>query len=306
MFKFTSITQENFRKVFLINFTLSCLIPLLIILYLIYQHTIPVLTETQITRLTGVYDLGIIGIFAIQVFGFFLLWRWTGFLERLTAELATLSRERLGDAGDLAEEAGNELIKLGTLFRRMGDELQRKIMEANETTTKMKQLTQKLSILASTDELTGLFNRRWFHQKLEEVSRRATELRRPAWLIRFEINGFHNFSDKVGDTVLRQVGLLVKDRLPNYATPFRIGRNEFALIVSETDGKTTASLTHELAMRIKGHDFLDTAGAPLGEVSISCGIAGYRTDEKVLFEDAGKAMLNAMRMKRPIGVATAT
>jgi len=302
---FVSLTDENFRRIFLTFYLLSCLLPVLIMLYIIYQHAVPVLVPHQVEQLAGMFNIGAISILLIQVLGFFLLWWWTHSLERFTQRMTHISRQHLGAGAASAETAGSELAKLNRIFEGLHLELQNRMQQAADSANQLQALTRKMSTLACTEDLTQLFNRRHFRQKFTETARQADRLGHSAWLIRFEINHFSHLGDKDADHLLKEVGHIVRRSLPEQALPFRIGRNEFAIIVSGVDGRVAARITHTVSTAISAYGFKDRNGRSLGKVTIACGIAGYRTNQKSMFTEAGQAMVNAQRLGHPIGVAPA-
>lgn len=302
---FVSLTNENFRRIFLTFYLLSCLLPVLIMLFVVYQHAVPTLSADQLDALSTMFNIGAVSILTIQALGFALLWWWTQSLERFTTHVAHISNQHLSHGQESAEANGNELLRLNTLFESLHKELQTRVAQAGESARRMQTLTRKMAALACTDDLTQLFNRRHFRQKFTEAVRRADRLGCSAWLIRFEIDDFSHLGDKDADMVLKEVGEITRRTLPAEALPFRIGRNEFAIIVTEVDGKVAARITHSLAMAVSAYPVKGKNGHALGKVSISCGISGYRSDQNAMFTDAGRALVNAQRRGQPIGVAPA-
>ncbi len=305
MTMFVSLTTEKFRKLFLTFFLMSCVMPMLIVLLVIYQHTVPTLTHDQLESLRGVFNMGILSILVIQALGFFLFRWWVNSFEQFTREVETFSSRHIGAHVNDTGQNGNELVKLNALFSQLSTELETRMREAVDNTRKMKQLSVRMAKLANTDELTGLYNRRCFEHKMNESSRRAEKIGHSMWLVRFEINRFSNYGDKDGDAILSQVGQVARDTLPRSAMAFRVGRNEFALLMSDCDGRQAARITHQLTTTIAEHPFLDHNGLEMAPVSISCGIAGFKKDHASLMADAGKALAVALRSGRAIGVAPA-
>lgn len=300
---FVSLSTEKFRRLFLTFVMLSCLLPVLIMIFIIYHYTVPVLEPYQMEDLRGIFNLGVISMLIVQGLGSALLMMWVNSFENLTREMEHVSHKHLQDIGGSAEESGNELTKLNTIFNRLTEELQSKVQQVNEYASEMQKVTEKVNAIACADDLTGLFNRRHFKQKLAEASRRADKLEHSVWLLRFEVDDFRKHNEKRADLLLEEIGKLVRRNLTKEALPFRIGRNDFAIILSDCDGKTTARTASRLSSAIKTHAFTDKAGLSLGSVSISCGIANYRNDMQALFNDATKALTMAQKTGEQIAVA---
>ncbi len=300
---FVSLTGEKFRRLFLTFIMLSCLLPVLIMIFIIYHYTVPVLEPYQMDELRGIFNLGIICMLIVQGLGSLLLLMWVNSFENLTRKIEHVSHQHLTDVGGSVEESGNELTKLNTVFNRLTEELQSKIQQINEHASEMQKVAEKVNTIACLDDLTGLFNRRHFKQKLVEASRRADKLDHSVWLLRFEIDDFTRHNEKRADLLLEEIGKLARQNLTRKALPFRIGRNDFTIILSDCDGKTTARTASRLSSAISGHPFTDKAGLSLGNISISCGIANYRNNMQALFSDASKALGMAQKTGQQIAVA---
>ncbi len=301
---FVSLSTEKFRRLFLTFIMLSCLLPVLIMIFIIYHYTVPVLEPYQMDDLRGIFNLGIICMLIVQGLGSALLMVWVNSFESLTREMEHVSYKHLKDGGGSVEESGNELTRLNTMFNRLAEELQSKIQQVNEHASEMQKVTAKVSAIACADNLTGLFNRRHFKQKLAEASHKADKLDHSVWLLRFEINDFKRHNERHADLLLEEIGKVVRQDLTREALPFRIGRNDFAIILSDCDGKTTARTASRLSSAISAHAFTDKTGLSLGNISISCGIANYRNNMQALFNDATKALTTAQKTGEPITVAS--
>ncbi|MCP3954557.1 MAG: diguanylate cyclase [Desulfobacterales bacterium] len=301
---FGSLTTEKFRRLFLTFVMLSCLLPVLIMIFIIYHYTVPVLEPYQMDELRGIFNLGIVCMLLVQGLGSLLLLIWINSFENLTREMEQLSSGHLQTTTDSVEESGNELTKLNTIFNRLTEELQTKIQQVNAHATEMQKVTAQVNTIACTDDLTGLFNRRHFKQKLTEASRRADKLDHSVWLMRFEIDDFRKLNEKHADLLLEEIGKLARQNLTKKALPFRIGRNDFAIILSDCDGKTTARTASRLSTAVNSHEFKDSRGLSLGNIAMSCGIANYRNNMQTLFSDAGKALVTAQKTGKQIAIAS--
>lgn len=300
-----SLADKKFRRVFVSFFLLSCMMPLLVMILIIYQYTVPAMAPNQFEKLQGVFSTGLSAVLLFQMLGFALLWWWVGSLERLTREIETISSRHLNRGIAPLLQKANELEKIDVLVRRMGETLQEKRQQADAYASQVRELSARLTFLASIDELTQLYNRRHFKLKLAEAARRAKKIDMAFWLVRFEVDHFSSFGEKNGDQVLKALGGVVRKSLPASALAFRIGRNDFAVILSLSDGREAARVTQRLSRNVAAHKFCDKAGLPLGRVALSCGIAGFRNDPQALCTEAWRAMSNAQRNGRPIEVAAA-
>jgi diguanylate cyclase (GGDEF)-like protein len=134
------------------------------------------------------------------------------------------------------------------------------------------ELLEKLHRLALTDELTGLPNRRSWYDHLEHALARARRSAEPLSVVVLDLNGFKQVNDEqghaAGDRLLRTVSACWSSALRDSDILGRIGGDEFAVILEQTD--------REIAARIAGR--LE-ACLPGAEVSVATGIATWNRAE---------------------------
>ena len=98
---------------------------------------------------------------------------------------------------------------------------------------------KKLQLNAITDPLTGLYNRRLFTETFERELNRAKRYRLPLGLVMMDMHRFKEVNDKHGhprgDEVLRVAAATLKKALRTSDFAFRIGGDEFALLLPQTD-----------------------------------------------------------------------
>jgi diguanylate cyclase (GGDEF)-like protein len=137
--------------------------------------------------------------------------------------------------------------------------------------------SRSLYVASITDPLTNLFNRRFFEAQLAVEANRAIECGAPLSLMMIDVDHFKQVNDvhghQMGDTVLRELGNLIKKRIRNTDFGARVGGEEFALILPDTissDAKVLAEslrkLASELSFSVEGAD------KPL-QITISLGIS---------------------------------
>jgi diguanylate cyclase (GGDEF)-like protein len=136
------------------------------------------------------------------------------------------------------------------------------------------ELLDQLHQLALTDELTGLANRRSWYDHLEHALARARRSAAPLSVVVLDLNGFKQINDKqghaAGDRLLRTVSACWSAVLRDSDVLGRIGGDEFAVILDQTDGETAA----RVAARIE-------TSLPAAEVSVATGIATWNGVEDV-------------------------
>lgn len=98
----------------------------------------------------------------------------------------------------------------------------------------------RLQKLAITDELTGLYNGRYFRHYLERIVAKAREMMFPVTLLLFDIDNFKKYNDQyghgVGDEILKQTAALMKNCVRDHDLVARISGDEFAVVFWEKEG----------------------------------------------------------------------
>jgi len=146
--------------------------------------------------------------------------------------------------------------------------------------------------LAKRDDLTGLFNDRWFHVRLSEALAGARESGKEAVLIFMDLDRFKVINDchghLAGSQVLREVGFILKRivRTPD-ATVARYGGDEFVMILPDTTLEEGMAVCEEIRHAIATTTFLEREWGfsmpPLhlaGILSASIGMAQHIPDTK--------------------------
>ncbi|HEY0139654.1 MAG TPA: sensor domain-containing diguanylate cyclase [Thermoanaerobaculia bacterium] len=144
--------------------------------------------------------------------------------------------------------------------------------------------------LAKKDDLTGLYNDRWFHIRLTETLTEARRSGKEAVLIFMDLDRFKWVNDchghLAGSQVLREIGFLLKRTVQRGdATVARYGGDEFVMILPETTLEEGLALCEEIRSSIEETTFLEREWGfsmpPLnlrGILSASIGIARHVPD----------------------------
>jgi len=98
---------------------------------------------------------------------------------------------------------------------------------------------------AARDELTGLYNRRYLSQFLDQILDRARDEEFPVTVLLFDIDHFKRFNDQfghpAGDAVLREVADLMRDNFRSHDVVCRLGGEEFAVVLWDGRGQQAGS-----------------------------------------------------------------
>lgn len=142
----------------------------------------------------------------------------------------------------------------------------------------------RLKKLASTDELTGLANRRTIMQRLEEESQRARRLGEPLCVAIFDLDHFKGINDTYGhpfgDFTLKRVAETMKGALRSYDILGRIGGEEFILISVETEIAEAIRQADRVRSRIS--DEIINDGTREVRLTISAGVTAVTDGDETV------------------------
>jgi diguanylate cyclase (GGDEF)-like protein len=109
---------------------------------------------------------------------------------------------------------------------------------------------KKLQVNAVTDPLTGLYNRRLFAESFEKELNRARRYGLPLGIVILDLHRFKEVNDKYGhprgDEVLRAAATTLQKALRTSDSAFRIGGDEFALLLPQTDAAQALALSRRV------------------------------------------------------------
>jgi diguanylate cyclase (GGDEF)-like protein len=148
--------------------------------------------------------------------------------------------------------------------------------------------------LADLDALTGLHNRRYFHETLAREVARAQRYERRLALIVFDLDDFKAVNDRIGhlagDSVLADAAERVRDVVRSADIACRVGGDEFAVILPES----TLADADQLYRRIQAAVSVRPL-AQVGKLHLSAGVAELRSEDDgtSLFERADEALYRA-------------
>ncbi|MCX5718314.1 MAG: diguanylate cyclase [Nitrospirae bacterium] len=138
-------------------------------------------------------------------------------------------------------------------------------------------IQQRLEYLAITDGLTGIFNRRHIMSRFNEEFERARRLKKYLGCIMIDIDKFKSINDKfghlVGDKVLIEISVRIKNAIRIYDVLGRYGGEEFLIVLPDTDFDNTKSLAERIRENVKADMFLATDRPLHVHITISSGIA---------------------------------
>ena len=159
---------------------------------------------------------------------------------------------------------------------RLHDDLSQSLSETAVKNRQLETLIQQLEIMARTDELTGLYNRRWLNLMLERVwADHASQQCSQLAFVMIDLDGFKSVNDDLGhqrgDAVLRMAARLVDESCRKMDFAARYGGDEFCVLLPTIDPGEAAGMTHRILDAFTGA--IDDEPDLSSRVSMSIGLA---------------------------------
>jgi diguanylate cyclase (GGDEF)-like protein len=170
-------------------------------------------------------------------------------------------------------------------------------------TAALRRATQRLRQMAVTDELTGLYNRRFFLSRWQWECERAKRYQRPLACLMIDINGFKQVNDRLGhpagDLVLKQVAQELKALLRQSDILARFGGDEFVIALPETTDDQAALVAgklRQISIRVP-----DGASRTVPPVSLSVGMSRIEQEDdspQDILDAADRSLYASKRQRR--------
>ncbi|HEX4679061.1 MAG TPA: sensor domain-containing diguanylate cyclase [Gaiellaceae bacterium] len=176
------------------------------------------------------------------------------------------------------------------------DELERLAFRAGPALENARKYTEARA-LADLDALTGLHNRRYFHETLAREVARAQRYGRRLALIVFDLDDFKTINDRVGhlagDAVLAEAAERLLSVVRSADVACRVGGDEFAVVLPESNVEEAELLAGRIARAINTRPI-----TPAGTVTLSAGVAELRPSDRPtdIFERADEALYRAKEL----------
>jgi two-component system cell cycle response regulator len=176
----------------------------------------------------------------------------------------------------------------------------------------------RLQKLAITDQLTGVYNRRYFEHFLTRILEKARVLRFPVTLLFFDIDNFKRYNDTyghgVGDQILKETASLMRKTCREHDLVARIGGDEFAVVFWEKEGprlpkdakpvmpskppQSPRLVFERFRRQMASQDFPGLGSSGKGVLTISGGLASFPWDGRdvaELIEAADQALVKGAK-----------
>jgi diguanylate cyclase (GGDEF)-like protein len=195
--------------------------------------------------------------------------------------------------------AGLMFIIFGIYAAFLLDRSERVERELRASNRQLEQLKLELELLVVIDPLTGVYNRRKFHETLGAAISAAMRHQHLFSLLMLDIDNFKSINDRfghqAGDDVLRTICNLVGSSIRSADQMFRVGGEEFCLVATAMEIEQARTLAEKIRQVVESHHF-----PAVGKVTISIGIAYFREGDtqQNIFARADTALYRAKSQGR--------
>jgi diguanylate cyclase (GGDEF)-like protein len=152
---------------------------------------------------------------------------------------------------------------------------------------------------AVIDPVSGLFNRRYFHERLDDELHRAQRQKTPVALMMIDIDDFKAVNDQfghlAGDEVIRSVSDILRRSVRRFDLCSRFGGEEFAIVMPGSGPEHSAVVAERIRQRIEEFRLEEPTLSTL-RVTVSIGLSvSYELSPRELIERADRALYAAKR-----------
>jgi two-component system, cell cycle response regulator len=141
----------------------------------------------------------------------------------------------------------------------------------------LREVNQRLAEMSITDPLTGLHNRRYLMERFDEEVERARRYQFPIACLMIDVDDFKDINDRhgheVGDYVLEQIGVAMKNSNRVVDILVRYGGDEFFIILPQTEQGGAFTVAERLRSAVQDSKLVRTH--PEKRVTLSIGLAAF-------------------------------
>jgi len=208
-----------------------------------------------------------------------------------------------GKVFDIAQQ------KLFTMQQESQEQLESRVqertLELNIALQELEAVNQELKEKNTLDELSGLYNRRYYDQKIMAEFRRSRRNLTPLSIVLIDIDHFKRVNDShghlAGDKCIVEVANMIKALLRRSSdVGCRYGGEEFCLILPETDEKGALAMAQDVCQSVRQHSIFNKDSVIA--LTVSCGVTTYQQEKtvtpEIIFASADKALYKAKQAGR--------
>jgi diguanylate cyclase (GGDEF)-like protein len=293
-----AVAGRRLRQRVLLALGLCAALPTLALLYVVYRHVVPGLDPTDSPTFLGLQTLILFTVLGV-VAGGAMVWnmgRMVTALAELMAREPTIAR--LEPKADVPGALVGNFSKMFETIEQQANEINSFATRLDAAYKELESTNARLKETSFKDDVTGLYNRRFFTIRLEEEISRHRRFNHPVSIVVLDLDGFKSVNDELGhtagDETLRDVAQILMKHSRGINVVSRYGGDEFAILLVETS-KAGARLYAERIREVIAR-FRFSHGK---RVTASLGVGSLPDDDagnaEELFKMADEALYAAKR-----------
>lgn len=269
---------------------LTTVIPLLVMVYILH---VAVFSSGQ-TDIVWVSTVSFIALMVAVLGGKVMkeVWAKVGqavqLIERLHTERDPIAAHFPVQSIDEIDHIPSVVTRLVDIAKQQMQELKNYNEQIQLLNTKLRDANQKLHQISIEDSLTGVYNRRYFDDRMDHEVARTKRFGRDLSLAMIDIDFFKHYNDTAGhlagDNALTTIGTIIRESLRETDLPFRYGGEEFAIILPETAAESAAAVAERIRGAVEKHEFHRGDSQPNGALTVSVGVSTLGGDCHFLLE----------------------
>ena len=201
----------------------------------------------------------------------------------------------------LDEETMWSLVDASPVARNLIFLLAQRVRRGDALLITSQQVQRQYEHYATTDALTGLYNRRWLNRTLERQMHRSQRDEKGLALLVIDVDSFKGYNDTqghvAGDHALYTIARTIRESLRPGEIIARLGGDEFVAVLPGTDVNGGLVVGERLRKAITEAQVTASDGSPLPGLTISVGVAQMIPEDtaETLVETADQALYDAKR-----------
>jgi|RhiMethySRZTD1v2_1073278.scaffolds.fasta_scaffold01066_17 diguanylate cyclase (GGDEF)-like protein len=291
---------QRIRNKVLVALTLSSVVPILVLAFVVMVLVFPTMGPGETVKFGGLQLLVLFTLVGMLA-GAYVIWD----MGRIIARMGSLMASETPVPG--LERRRDEVGTLMSSFNKMLLTIEQQAAEINTFATRLdaayKELESTNARLKETsfkDEVTGLYNRRFFTLRLEEELSRYRRFNHPVSVVLLDLDGFKAVNDEfghsVGDDTLREVAQILMKHSRGINVVSRYGGDEFAVLLVETSKAGARLYADRIREVVAKHPFSHGK-----VVTASFGVASLPDDETGTADDLFRASDDALYAAKRAG-----
>ena len=266
--KLESVENVSLLRKFSVVYMLSSVFPI-VILFLIYLFIGMGKTSFIPSMPNSLYLVAVFGLIC-----FFLMRRSLSQLHIVSSEFESSVKEAVPRAISIPFLGNSEVAMIVNAFNALVKRLESNTGELEKSRHMLLQALEREQMLASTDNLTGLANRRVFYELTGMEIQKSRRYSRPFSVLLMDVDNFKGVNDTMGhqkgDDLLITIGKGIRESVRTCDVAARLGGDEFAILLSEAGTETFDTVIPRIRARLK--EYMQQENWP---VTFSMGVAAF-------------------------------